>query len=53
MAMLAHLIVPSRDGKASTLLSLTQENNATDKAREHSEKNWGVMLTNLKKLLEG
>jgi len=32
MAMLDHLIVPSRDGKASTLLSLTQDNNATDKA---------------------
>jgi uncharacterized protein YndB with AHSA1/START domain len=42
----------SSDG-SSTRLSLSQDNNATDKAREHSEKNWGMMFTNLKKLLEG
>jgi len=37
---------------AQTLLSLTQDNNATEQAREHSEMNWGMVLTGMKKLLE-
>ena len=41
----------SSDG-AYTLLSLSQDNNPTQQAQEHSEKNWGMMLTGLKKLLE-
>ena len=35
-----------------TQLSLTQDNNATEEARAHSEKNWGMMLAALKKFLE-
>src|SRR6266511_4164954 len=35
-----------------TVVSLSQDNNATDEARKHSEKNWETMLTSLKKLLE-
>jgi uncharacterized protein YndB with AHSA1/START domain len=35
-----------------TLLSLSQDNNPTEQAREHSEKNWRMMLDSLKKLLE-
>lgn len=35
-----------------TNVSLSQDNNATDQAREHSEKNWQVMLEGLRKLLE-
>ena len=35
-----------------TNVSLSQDNNATEEAREHSEKNWNVMLEGLKKLLE-
>ncbi|GIX04275.1 MAG: ATPase [Planctomycetaceae bacterium] len=35
-----------------TSVSLTQDNNATEQAREHSEKMWMTMLTGLKKLLE-
>ena len=35
-----------------TRVSLAQDNNATDKAREESEKNWEMMLTGLKKFLE-
>jgi uncharacterized protein YndB with AHSA1/START domain len=35
-----------------TLLSLSQDNNPSEQAREHSEKNWGMMLAGLKKLLE-
>jgi uncharacterized protein YndB with AHSA1/START domain len=35
-----------------TLLSLHQDNNPTEKSREHSEKNWTMMLESVKKLLE-
>jgi uncharacterized protein YndB with AHSA1/START domain len=35
-----------------TILLLSQDNNPTEQAREHSKKNWGMMLTGLKKLLE-
>jgi uncharacterized protein YndB with AHSA1/START domain len=35
-----------------TLVSLTQDNNKTDDEREHSEKNWEMMLTALKAFLE-
>jgi uncharacterized protein YndB with AHSA1/START domain len=41
----------SREGE-STLVSLSQDNNPTEKAREESEKNWGMMLGGMKKLLE-
>ena len=37
---------------AQTVISLSQDNNPTEQAREHSEKNWGMMLGSLKKLLE-
>jgi hypothetical protein len=35
-----------------THVSLSQDNNAIEEARVHSEKNWGMMLSGLKKLLE-
>jgi uncharacterized protein YndB with AHSA1/START domain len=35
-----------------THMSLTQDNNLTEQARDHSEKNWGIMLTALKSFLE-
>jgi uncharacterized protein YndB with AHSA1/START domain len=35
-----------------TNVSLSQDNNATEQTREHSEKNWKIMLGSLKKLLE-
>ena len=38
---------------AGTRVSLTQDNNSDDKAREHSEKNWSAMLEGLKKYVEG
>ncbi len=41
----------SADGN-QTHVSLAQDNNATDEVRAHSEKNWGMMLTALKKFLE-
>ena len=36
----------------STIVLLSQDNNKTDDARQHSEDNWTMMLTELKKLLE-
>jgi uncharacterized protein YndB with AHSA1/START domain len=41
----------SADGNQKHV-SLNQDNNATEEARVHSEKNWGMMLSGLKKLLE-
>lgn len=41
----------SGDGN-QTRVSLAQDNNPTEQAREHSEKNWGMMLAALKKFLE-
>jgi len=35
-----------------TVLSLSQDNNASEHEREHSEMNWGIVLKGLKKLLE-
>lgn len=35
-----------------TLVALSQDNNATEKDREHSQKNWEMMLAGIKKLLE-
>ena len=41
----------SADGN-QTHVSMAQDNNATEEARVHSEKNWGMMLAALKKFLE-
>jgi uncharacterized protein YndB with AHSA1/START domain len=38
------------DGR--TLVSLSQDSNPTDEARDHSEENWHRMLEGLKRLLE-
>ena len=35
-----------------TEISLSQDNNADEKARKESEKNWGMMLDGLKKYVE-
>ncbi len=35
-----------------TIVSLSQNNNPTERAREHSKKNWETVLTSLKRLLE-
>ncbi len=44
-----YTLVPDGD---STLLTLTQDNNATREGMEHSKKNWTTVLEALKKLLE-
>ena len=36
----------------ATNVTLTQNNNPTEKEREHSEKNWSMMLEGLKKFVE-
>jgi uncharacterized protein YndB with AHSA1/START domain len=41
----------SPDGER-TRVTLFQDNNPTEQAREHSEKNWGMMLAALKQFLE-
>jgi uncharacterized protein YndB with AHSA1/START domain len=38
--------------KNGTLVTLTQDNNPDEEARGHSEQNWGMMLSSLKKVLE-
>jgi uncharacterized protein YndB with AHSA1/START domain len=40
------------DHGGKTNVALEQNNNPTDEAREHSEKNWTMMLDGLKKFLE-
>jgi uncharacterized protein YndB with AHSA1/START domain len=42
-------LLPSGD---QTLVSLSQDHNATEEERSHSEQNWGMMLAALKKYLE-
>ena len=37
---------------AQTVVSLSQDNNATEEEKQHSEKNWKMMLEGLKKLME-
>lgn len=41
------------DAGAATRVVLTQDNNATDEERAHSQKNWEMMLDGLKKYVEG
>jgi uncharacterized protein YndB with AHSA1/START domain len=42
----------SNEGQ-KTGVTLSQDNNASDEEREHSEQNWGMMLASMKKYLEG
>jgi uncharacterized protein YndB with AHSA1/START domain len=44
------IVLEESDGK--TNVTLTQDNNPTDQSREHSEKNWQMMLDGLKKVVE-
>ena len=38
--------------RGQTRVTLSQDNNDSEEAREHAEKNWQMMLEDLKKLLE-
>jgi len=44
-------VLLSEDG-SKTRVSLTQDNNPTEDARQHNEQGWSMMLDGLKKLLE-
>jgi uncharacterized protein YndB with AHSA1/START domain len=48
-----HIVTINLEEKdKQTTVTLTQTNNADEKAKDHSEKNWKMMLASLKKLLE-
>ena len=40
------------DKGKQTLVALSQDNNSNEKERDHSQKNWEMMLSSLKKVLE-
>lgn len=42
-----------REKNGQTELTLNQDNNLTEESKVHSEQNWKIVLSNLKKLLEG
>ena len=48
-ATVTYQIDPSND---ETILTVTQDNNATEIARDHSQKNWDMVLESIKKLVE-
>jgi uncharacterized protein YndB with AHSA1/START domain len=49
-----HTVTVTLEGNGDqTQVELTQDNNPTEEAREHSEKNWKTMLDGLKKFVEG
>jgi len=48
-----HTVTIELTGNANhTVVRLTQDNNATEETKNHSEKNWSMMLDGLKELLE-
>jgi uncharacterized protein YndB with AHSA1/START domain len=48
-----HVTIELRPHDAHTHVTLRQDNNASEEARAHSEKNWNSMLDGLKKVVEG
>ena len=48
-----HIVTIVLDERSKkTLVTLTQDNNHSEQAREHSEKNWHAMVDGLKKVVE-
>jgi uncharacterized protein YndB with AHSA1/START domain len=48
-----HTVTIELSGEGTvTRVSLSQDNNPTEQAREHAERNWGMMLAGLKKVVE-
>ena len=48
-----HTVTIELSGEGNqTRVSLTQDNNSNEEARDHSQQNWGTMLAALKKFLE-
>jgi uncharacterized protein YndB with AHSA1/START domain len=48
----ATVTIDISNNKNETTVKLSQDNNQTEEAKQHSEKNWKMMLEELKKLLE-
>jgi len=49
-----HTVTYTLSGKGdSTEVTITQDNNATEEEKKHSEENWKTVLAGMKKLLEG
>jgi uncharacterized protein YndB with AHSA1/START domain len=46
------VIVELNEQGNATAVSLSQDNNTTEQEKEHSEKNWKMMLEDLKKIME-
>lgn len=46
------IMIELRENNGQTTVTLSQDNNATEMEREHSEKNWTMMLGGLKKVVE-
>ncbi len=47
-----HVMIKIEDLNGSLRLTLTQDNNASEKAKQQSQHNWAAMLAGLKKLVE-
>jgi len=47
-----HVTIELQADGPLTHVTLSQDNNADEKAKAHSEKNWSMMLDGLKKILE-
>ncbi len=48
-ATVTYKLIPEKNG---TCIILTQDNNATEESKNHSEQNWKMVLDGLKKILE-
>lgn len=48
----AHVIYELSEQSGKTVLTITQDNNADEKSRQHSEENWNTVLEGLKHLVE-
>ena len=48
----ANVIFSIQAKNGGTILTVSQDNNDSESAREHSEKNWGMVLDSIKKVLE-
>jgi uncharacterized protein YndB with AHSA1/START domain len=46
------ITIELKEADGSVRIDLEQDNNPTEEIKEHSEKNWGMMLDSLKKILE-
>jgi hypothetical protein len=48
----ANVIYEISEQQGKTVLTITQDNNADEASRKHSEENWNTVLEGLKQLVE-